>query len=107
MVRSLLVGLTNFMVLEFFVATKLSLCHSPFPRSGTVLRANLHPTSSSSLCSTCTTLKLQCLHVVTCLVFTPCVSGNIKYCRAARAVHHSWIIASWTLTGAGSKSYRL
>ena len=74
-VRSLLAGLTNFLVLEFFVATKLSLCHSPFPPSGTVLRANLHvPTCTSSLCST--TLKLKCLHVVTCLVFSPCVRSS-------------------------------
>ena len=69
-VRSLLAGLTNFMVLELFVATKLSLCYSPFLRSGIVLHANLYVlTSSSSLCST--TLKLQYLHVVKCFVFSP------------------------------------
>ena len=84
--RSLLAGLTNFMVFEFYVATKLSLCHSPFTLSGTVQRANLHvPTSSSWLCST--TLKLQCLHVVTCLVFSPWVSGYVKYGSATFSDH--------------------
>ena len=84
--RSLLAGLTDFMVLDFFAATKFSLCHLPFTRCGTVQRATLHvPTSSSSLCST--TLKLLCLHVVTCLVFSTCVSGNVKYCSAAFSDH--------------------
>ena len=84
-VRFLLAGLTNFMVLEFFVATKLSLCHSPFPPSGTVLRANIHvPTNSSSLCSTALSAEMS-----------------------STAVRPSQITGSGTLKEAESKSYRL